>query len=395
MATIFDPSASPYGLREGGDKVIQQLTNIKLQQLLQKHQQAEQQRQAESERSRLQSILTGPGGYSQQKAAILANIPTKNWAQAMEYLGYPGEEQQGQAVEQPTTGMNQLVQQLTQQQYQPLTQENTEMQNLAQQGQVPRMASMIKKAPTTQQQALQQQMKQPVIKLTGKPLTRQQQLQELRAQREEARAEQKDIEVENKPFTKQLRKEINAREHIRPRIARQEKLLKSGKLPWYGTASLLKTLGGISHHITGEKIDLEGLEGATATEFSAISKEYLKFIKDFFGSNVTVIDVENYLKTLPDLAQSDEGKWRLIKNMQALGDVIDLKEKAYNDIINENGGKEPAHLEKLVKERIKPQTDRIYDQFINGTYGGNKGELQYDVGALEELVRNFMPSVFQ
>lgn len=195
--------------------------------------------------------------------------------------------------------------------------------------------------------------------------------------KKEQRIEQEKIETDNKPFIDEMRKARNAAKYVEPRVLRQEKIVKSGKLPYASTHNFLKFMGSIPHHLTGSDIDFTFLEGASATEFDKLSKEYMKFLKDYFGSRILQIDVENFLKTIPDLAQTDQGKWRIIQNMKAFGDVGKIKSDAMNEIIRENGGKQPRDLEGLVEKRTQPQVDKILDQFIQGTYGG---ELEYEGG---------------
>ena len=209
---------------------------------------------------------------------------------------------------------------------------------------------------------------------------REQQKEAFKAQKEEkkeAKEKQEKIEKENEPFLDEMKKAKNAQKFVKPRILRQEKLIKSGKLPYAATHSLLKFVGDLPAHFGGKSVDISFAEGASATEFEKLSKEYMKFLKDYFGSRILQIDVENFLKTIPALAQTDQGKWRIIQNMKALGDVQEIRSKATDDIIDENDGVQPSRLEKLVDERTKERTDKILDEFINGTYGGN---LEYEGG---------------
>lgn len=193
----------------------------------------------------------------------------------------------------------------------------------------------------------------------------------------EQRIEQNKIEKDNEPFIEEMRKARNASKYVEPRLLRQEKLIKTGKLPAAATHNFLKFLGSLPHHLTGSDIDFTFAEGASAVEFEKLSKEYMKFLKDYFGSRVLQIDVENFLKTIPDLSQTDKGKWRVIQNMKAFGAVGKIKSKAMDDIIEENGGVQPRNLERLVEKRTQAEVDNIFDQFIQGTYGG---DLEYEGG---------------
>ena len=156
ITTNFDLTHAPSTFQEKLNTSLQQMSQIKLHQLMENHQYREQQRRTQQERNSLSKIFE-QNGYAPQESNILSEMmlrDPKNIPIVMNAISNM-KKQQGQ--QNPETGISQLAQQQPQG-YQQLTPENTQMENMAPQGQVPQMASMRKPMPV--QQPVQQQAPQ-------------------------------------------------------------------------------------------------------------------------------------------------------------------------------------------------------------------------------------------
>jgi hypothetical protein len=85
--------------------------------------------------------------------------------------------------------------------------------------------------------------------------------------------------------------------------------------------------------------------------------------KDVFGGRVTNFEVENYLKTIPSLMNSEQGRSQIRRNLQLENDIISLKYNTMRDIIKANGGRRPPNLSLLVEEQSGPEMDRMIDEY--------------------------------
>lgn len=150
-------------------------------------------------------------------------------------------------------------------------------------------------------------------------------------------------------------------------LARFEKLIKNGKLPHPTTASAIDFLKkGIPY--LGVGIDFSGLLSGDAQEFDKISRSMLRQGKEIFGSRLTNFDVDTFLKMIPSLVQSNEGKQRVINTMKAFNDAALLRYDAMRDIIRKNDNKRPSHLNLLIEEKIEKKLDDLHSKFVDG-YG--------------------------
>ena len=112
--------------------------------------------------------------------------------------------------------------------------------------------------------------------------------------------------------TKEYRKKINEDfrdyKQTEDRLNRMEKLQEEGDLTKPSTAFLL------------EKMDLPlgVLSNPESEEFDKLSKDLLKNIRTYFGARINVVEVQNFLKTIPKLTNSPEGRTRIIRNLKLL-----------------------------------------------------------------------------
>ena len=116
----------------------------------------------------------------------------------------------------------------------------------------------------------------------------------------------------------------------------------------------------------GVGINLKSFLSPSSQEFDKLSKDFLRDVKKIFGARVTDNEVRQFLKTIPTLSQTDEGKLRIINNLELFNEAAKVKKQAFDDIIESNAGFRPQNIEQLVKKRTKKQLDAIAKNFISG-----------------------------
>jgi hypothetical protein len=316
---------------------LQNLANIKLQQLMQQQQQ-------------MRGIpgLTSLGFSPEQAQSLAALDPQLQREVVKQKLAGPSNELFAQSLSQALGGQG------------PMTQQDALMQAL--QGSAGQ-AGAQQQAPA---QAQQQQQAGALNIPAGLKPQQALQLAQLGLQRQqvaskEARADQMAVDKETLPFYKDTIKQAHAAKNNDKRLNRMEELIKTGKLSGTGFNSLIKTL---SHGIFGFGIDLSGLNNPESQEFEKLSNDFIKEAKEIFGGGrLTDADLAAYLKTVPTLLLSNEGKLRVMNNMRQFNEAAKIKDNALREVIKANGGKRPRNLEILVDEIAQPQIDALADQF--------------------------------
>jgi hypothetical protein len=116
--------------------------------------------------------------------------------------------------------------------------------------------------------------------------------------------------------------------------------------------------------VTG--IPLGVLENPSNELYDKVSQDLLKGLPETYGNKILLAEVQNFLKTIPRLVNSSEGRRMIASNMLKLGE---MKEVLYNemrrqqtDLIDRNQ-KFPRDFEQRVFDNVKPQIDRINKEF--------------------------------
>jgi len=88
---------------------------------------------------------------------------------------------------------------------------------------------------------------------------------------------------------------------------------------------------------TGELI-LPALASAEAQRYVKTINDFTRNAKDSYGSRVTNFDLVQFLKRLPTLANTEEGRRQIIEQLEIINDLNLMREQALHDVIDEYGG---------------------------------------------------------
>lgn len=325
-----------------------------------------------SRRNIQQGLLSPALGFSPQDAQALSGLDTTTLNQIVkQQLAKPQQESYAQALSQilgiSTPGIQQEVNQSPAVELVPGTGIPTGFEQLqqtqaAQQKQLGVLPSL---------KGLTEKQVGQLVKISNAErqlLHKQQQATKKEAAdlRKEQALAQKDIDKETAPFYQQTLKESKAAQENDMRLERMTQLINAGKLTPSLLASLFNTAqeGIFGPH--GPKFDLTAFKNPDSQEFEKLSNDFLKSAKEVFGARLTNFDVQTYLKTVPTLLQTDEGKRRVIQNLKVFNEGVKVRAKTMNDLITQNNGRRPRNLELLVEQKAAPQLDSLAKTFKEG-----------------------------
>jgi chemotaxis protein histidine kinase CheA len=175
--------------------------------------------------------------------------------------------------------------------------------------------------------------------------------------------EQRYVDKETLPVYKEINDKAKASKDSNIRLGRMEHLINRGQLSntaFYNGVKALGKIPGIGGYI--ESI-AESFLSPDTQEFEKLSTDFIKDAKQFFGNRITQQEVAMFLKTVPNLSQTNAGKHRVIRNMRIFNEAAGLRKKIMDEIIRDNNGKRPADLESLIEERAEPQLNALAEQF--------------------------------
>ena len=117
-------------------------------------------------------------------------------------------------------------------------------------------------------------------------------------------------------------------------LNRMEELEKEGKLDTPGYVEFLKRSG----------LDIPALMNPGSEEFNKIAQTFLRDAKTYLGSRISNFELEQFLKTVPNLSQSPEGRKRVIANLKRFNRISLEYSNALKTIIKENNVVPPLDL---------------------------------------------------
>ena len=114
-------------------------------------------------------------------------------------------------------------------------------------------------------------------------------------------------------------------------------------------------------------IPLGALEDPSSELYNKLSQDLLKGLPETYGSRILKVEVDNFLKTIPTLMNSPDGRRMIASNMLKLGE---MKEVYYNEMrrqqksFRDSNKPLPSDFQQEVFDQVKPQVDRINNEFI-------------------------------
>ncbi len=91
-------------------------------------------------------------------------------------------------------------------------------------------------------------------------------------------------------------------------------------------------------------------------------------IKDTYGARVTNFDLQTYLRKLPSLLNSHEGRQRVLRDLQDLNQINQIYNRGIQDVFNKAGGSDKmpwSEAENKFKKEYGPQLKRMLEDFAH------------------------------
>lgn len=136
-------------------------------------------------------------------------------------------------------------------------------------------------------------------------------------------------------------------------LDRMLELDKTGKLDTPGYTEFLKEAG----------FDIPALLNPESEEFGKIAANFQRGAKEIYGSRISNFEVEQFLKTIPSLSQSPEGRKRVIANLKKIysGNLAYIE--SMKEIIKDNKGTPPLDLAERIDDKVGKKLDKIAEKF--------------------------------
>lgn len=140
------------------------------------------------------------------------------------------------------------------------------------------------------------------------------------------------------------------------RLDRMQKLSEKGNL---STPLMMKTLETLG-------LPLGILGNPETEEYSKLESDFVRDVSKVFPGQIRVFEIQAYLRTIPSLMNSEEGRKSIIRNRKLLNEAKKIKYDEYKNILKENNGKKPRNLDLLLEERTSTKLNEIAEKFREG-----------------------------
>jgi hypothetical protein len=141
-------------------------------------------------------------------------------------------------------------------------------------------------------------------------------------------------------------------------LARMRKLEQGGELagPY---SKLISQATGIPISILGNP---------KSEEFEKlVSQRGLNVAQAYGFGRILQTEYENFLKTIPTLMNSQEGRKRIGDTLEYFDNIAEARYNTLNQIMKQNGGRRPQNLQEQVTARMAPYYDKAEEVLVYGS----------------------------
>jgi len=134
-------------------------------------------------------------------------------------------------------------------------------------------------------------------------------------------------------------------------LSRMEEIDKEGKTISPAMTALFDKLD----------IPISILRNPESEEFQKLSQNLMKGVTQY-GNRILQVEFANFMKQIPTLLNSKEGRSRIIRNMKLLNQINLDTYETKKQILKENKGVPPLDLFDQVQERVQPNLEKIQSE---------------------------------
>ena len=140
------------------------------------------------------------------------------------------------------------------------------------------------------------------------------------------------------------------------RLGRLESLTDKGELT---TPAMMKFVDYIG-------LPIGVLQNPDTEEYNKIEADYVRDVSKVFPGQIRVYEIQAYMKTVPSLMNSPEGRKRVIENRRIQNEARKVRFDAYKEILKENKGRKPSNLGLLIEEKVGGKLNDLADRYKQG-----------------------------
>jgi hypothetical protein len=164
----------------------------------------------------------------------------------------------------------------------------------------------------------------------------------------DAKKEEKDIRKETSPYIEGVVTAYKGKKNQEAILNQMEQLASTKEL----TTPLMHSLMGAAG------LPLGVLNNPDSEEFEKLSNNLTRDITKFYGARINQTEFINFLKQIPSLSNSEEGRLRVTRNLKRMLEPIELEYKIMSDMIGKNGGKPFPNMNFQVTQAMEPTLDK-------------------------------------
>lgn len=291
-------------------------------------------------------------GMDDQQARVWAFATPAERAAIIKTHGYP----QGQGEQPMAPGQPVMQQEMIPQQQEQISQEQ-QLQGLLQGlGQSQDFNPILQQI--TKSQRMQLPDEQSVVAESQKPAIsaepkKKSLFGETKEQRKEKIEEERELKKMARENISNAVAEASAGRSQLEDLNRLQDLEKENKLDTAGYVEFLNRSG----------LDIPALMNEGSQEYNKIVNNFLKDARIYFGGRVSNQEMEQFLKIIPSLSQTPEGRKRVIANLKYLAQAKMSNLDSYEEILKENKGIPPYDIEIQVFKRTDKKLNKLRDLF--------------------------------
>lgn len=158
----------------------------------------------------------------------------------------------------------------------------------------------------------------------------------------------------NQKFNENIDKSFLNYQDLNLHLDELENLANKGNLTTPLTASLLERFG----------LSLGVLNNPDSEAFQKTSQDLLKGISAYYGNRLNLAEVNSFLKTIPTLLNSEEGRKQIIKNMRIFSEPAQILYESREKLLKQLNGKPPPYdfQSKVIADAL-PRITKLSDRF--------------------------------
>jgi hypothetical protein len=99
-------------------------------------------------------------------------------------------------------------------------------------------------------------------------------------------------------------------------------------------------------------------------EFDKLTATMTRTVKDYYGARITQFELETFLKSIPSLMNSQEGRTRIIRGLSILNEPREMEYKTLQEVRKQHKGRAlPFDLAEEITERMESKLDTLAEEF--------------------------------